>query len=148
MEILPGRLIGKAEVGKVRHTAGQQVLLEGLLRRLIRRDRAVQFQKLREGERVDHKLDIAPAQTGRKLAGQQLGVGAGNVDVAVKRNAQGVDAFLPILHFLDLVEEEINLAVHFGGFCRNLIMQCLRGLQMGIAHIFKIDRDKLRWINA
>ena len=74
MEILPGRLIGKAKVGKVRHTAGQQVLLEGLLRRLIRRDRAVQLQKLREGERIDHKLDIAPAQTGRKLAGQQLGV--------------------------------------------------------------------------
>ena len=101
MEILLGRLVGKAEVGEVRHTAGQQ-----------------------------------------------LRIGTGNVDVAVKGNAQGVDPFLPILHFLNLVKEEINFALHFDSSRRDLIVQSHRGLQMGIAHIFKIDRDKLRRMNA
>ena len=144
MEILLGRLIGKAEVGKVRHTTGQKVFLEGFLHRLIRRNRTVQLQKLCEGEWIDHKLDIASSQVGCKLTGEQFCIGAGNIDVAVKGNAQGVYAFLPILHFLNLIKEEIHFIVHFGGSRRNLIVQSLCGLQMEIAHIFKIDRDKLR----
>src|SRR5699024_11929371 len=67
IEILPGRLIGKAEVGKVRHTTGQKVLLEDPRHRLIRRNRTVQLQKLCEGEWIDHKLDIASSQVGCEL---------------------------------------------------------------------------------
>ena len=60
------------------------------------------------------------------------------IDVAVKGNAQGV-THSPNLSLPDLIKEEIHFIVHFGGSRRNLIVPSLCGLQMGIAHIFKID---------
>ena len=43
-----------------------------------------------KGKGIDHKLNIAAAKIGRKLAGQQLCIGAGDVDVAVQRNTERV----------------------------------------------------------
>jgi len=59
-----------------------------------------------------------------------------------------LDALLPILHFLNLIEEQIDLAVDLSSSPDNLIMQSLRVLQMGICIFSKVNRDELRRTNA
>ena len=72
MKVELGRSILVADIGKVRHTAGYQILLKAFLDRLIRCDGTVQFQKFREGEWVNNKLHKASAEIGGKLAGQKF----------------------------------------------------------------------------
>ena len=148
MKILLGRRIRIAEICEIGHPSGEQVLLETLLDGRIGGDRTVQLHELSEGERIDHKLHIASAQIGRKLTGQQLCIGAGDVDVAIQRNTERVDALLPVLDLLNLIEKEVDLAADLLGAFGDLVVQRLRGLQVGIAHILKVDGDKLRPADA
>src|SRR5699024_5825287 len=126
----------------------QKIFLKTLLDRLIRQDGTIQLHKLRKGKGVDDKLHIASAQIGRQFTGQQLRVGAGDVDVAVQGDAEGVDALLPVLHFLNFIEEQIDLAADLSSPFENLIMESFRSLQMGIPHILKVDGYELRRTNA
>jgi len=84
VKILLGRRIRIAEVCEVGHPSGKQIRLETLLDGRIGCDRAIQLHELPEGERIDHKLHIPTAQIGRKLTGQQLCIGSGDVDITVK----------------------------------------------------------------
>ena len=144
VKILLGRRIRIAEVCEVGHPSGKQIRLETLLDGRIGCDRAIQLHELPKRKRIDHKLHIPTAQISRKLTGQQLCIGSGDVDVAIQRNTERVDALLPVLDLLDLIEKEVDLATDLLGAFGDLIMQRLCGLQVGIAHIFKIDGDKLR----
>ena len=143
MEVQLWRSILVADVGKVRHTARQKVLLKAPLNRLIRCDWTVQFQKFREGERINDELHIASAEIGGELTGQELRVWAGDIDVAVKRYTEGVDTLLPVFYLLDLIKKQIDLTRDIRRSLGNLIMQCLRGLQMSVIQILKVDGDKL-----
>ena len=146
-QILAAGGILVAQVGEIRHTAAEQILLEAPGVRGLRLDGAVQLHELPEGEGVDHELHIPPAQIGGQLAGQQLGVGTGDVDVAVQCHPEGVDAPLPSGNLLDLVEEQIDLAIHLTGLLHHMIVQCLGVQQMPIAHILKIDGNEICRIN-
>lgn len=115
MKILLGRCIRIAEVCEIGHPSGKQILLETLLDGRIGADRAVQLHELSERKRIDHKLHIPTAQISRKLTGQQLRIGTGDVDVAIQRNAEGIDAFLPVLDLLDFIKEQIDLALYCCG---------------------------------
>ena len=84
VKILLGRRIRIAEVCEVGHTSGEQVLLETLLDGRIRRNRTVKLHELSKRKRIDHKLHISSAQISHKLTGQQLCIGAGDVDITVK----------------------------------------------------------------
>ena len=143
MKILLGRSICIAEVCEVGHTTGQEVLLETLPDGRIGSNRTVQFNELPKGKRIDHKLHIPTGQICCKLTGQQLCIRAGYIDVTIKRDTERVDAFLPVFDLLYFVKEQIDLALCFCGSLGDLVMQSLSGLQMGSAHIFKVDRDKL-----
>ena len=147
-QILAAGGILVAQISEIRHTAAEQILLEALGLRGLRLDGAVQLHELPEGEGVDHKLHIPPAQIGSQLAGQQFGVGTGDVNVAVQCHPEGIDAPLPVLHLLDLVKEQIDLAIHLTGLLHHMIVQCLGVQQMPIAHILKIDRNEIRRIDA
>ena len=148
VKILLGRSICVAEVCKVGHTSGKQIFLKTLLNGRIGHDRTVQFHELSKGKRIDHKLHIPSAQIGCKLTRQQLCIGAGDIDVAIQRNAERIDALFPVLDLLNLIKKQIDLAVDLLGAFGDLIMQRLRGLQMGVAHILKVDGDKLCWADA
>ena len=84
MKILLGRRIRIAEVCEVGHPSGKQVLLETLLDGRIGSNQMVQLHELPEGERIDHKLHIPTAQIGRKLTGQQLCIGASDVNITIQ----------------------------------------------------------------
>ena len=136
------------KVCQIRHASIQQVLLEALLDGLAGRAGTVQLQKFREGKGIDHKLHIAARKIGRQFAGKELCVRPRDVNIAIQGDAQGIHAFFPVLHFLDLVKEQVRLALDA---CRPLLdlrMQRFGVLQMGIAHILKIDGDELRRSDA
>ena len=90
-----------------------------------------------------YKLHIPTGQICCKLTGQQLCIRAGYIDVTIKRDTERVDALLPVFDLLYFVKEQVDLALCFCGSLGDLVMQSLSGLQMGTAHIFKVDRDKL-----
>ena len=144
MKILLGWRIRIAEVCKIGHASDKQVLLEALLDGRIGGNRTVQLRELSERKRIDHKLHIPSAQISRKLTGQQFCIGAGDVNIAIQRDAERVDALFPVLDLLNLIKKQIDLAVDLRCSCGNLIVQRLSGLQMGVAHILKVDGDKLR----
>lgn len=62
-----------------------------------------------------------------------------NVDIAVQRHSQRIDALFPALYFLDLVKKQIRFSLDALCPFYDLIMQSRCGLQMGVPHIFKID---------
>ena len=99
----------------------------------------VQFQEFSEGEWVNHKLHIPSANISGQFTGQQFCVGARNVDIAVQRHSQRIDALFPALYFLDLVKKQIRFSLDALCPFYDLIMQSRCGLQMGVPHIFKID---------
>ena len=105
VKILLGRRIRISEICEIGHPSGEQVLLETLLDGRIGGNRTVQLHELPEGERIDHKLHIPTAQISRKLTGQQLCIGSGDVDVAIQRNTERVDALLPVLDLLYFIKE-------------------------------------------
>jgi hypothetical protein len=78
---------------------------------------------------------------GRKFTGQQFRVGAGDIDVAVKFHPKGIDAPFPALHFLNLIEEKISLAVDARYAPCHLVVQDLRRAEPDVAHILKIEYD-------
>ena len=104
-QILSAGSLVIAQIGKIGHTTAEQILLEAPGIRGIRIDSAVQLHELLEGEGIDHELHIPTAQIGGQLTGEQLGVGAGDVDVAVQCHPEGIDALFPVSNLLDLVKE-------------------------------------------
>ena len=110
MQILPARFGRIAEIGKVGHPAQRQVLLKSCRVGCTGFNRSVEFEKFSKREGVNGKFHIAPAQHGRQFAGQQLGVGTGDVNVAVQLNAEGVNGFFPLRNFLNLVKKYKGLA--------------------------------------
>ena len=88
-----------------------------------------------------NEFNVSSAQIGGQLTGQQLRIGAGDIDVAIHFHAEGIDAFFPAVRLLDFVKEQIDLAAHSGSALEDLVMQYLRRTQMAVAHIFKVDRD-------
>ena len=137
-----------AQVGQIWHTACGQILAEALTDIRIRVDRMVQLDKFRKGEWIDYKLHIPSGQIGRQLAGKQFGIGAGDINITVQFYPEGIDAFFPCIHLLYLIKEEIDLAFNFRGSMDDLIVECRRGTEMRITHVFKIDRDKLAAVCA
>ena len=135
MKILLGRRIRISEICKIGHPSGKQILLETLLNGRIGSNRTVKLHELSKRKRIDHKLHIPTAQIGRKLTGQQLCIGAGDVDVAIQRNTERVDALLPVLDLLDFIEKEVDLAANLLGALGDFIVQRLRGLQVRIASL-------------
>lgn len=108
----------------------------------------VQLDKLRKGKRINHKFHISSGQVSRQFAVEQLCVGAGDVDVTVQLYPERVNAFFPGVHFLNLVKKEIDPAFHFRSTADNLIMKFSGSTEMSVAHIFKIDGDKLAAVHA
>ena len=58
-----------------------------------------------------------------------------------------VDTFFPISHLLDFVEEQINLAADFFCSAKDFIMQCNSRTKVCIAHVLKIQGNKLFWLD-
>ena len=56
-------------------------------------DGAVQLHELPEGEGAEYKLHITTVQIGVQLAGEQIGVGTGDINVTVRHHLKGIDAF-------------------------------------------------------
>ena len=90
-------------VGKIGHTAEQEIFLKAGGNGCIRRNRAVQLNKLTEREGVNDKFHIPAAQIAGEFSGQKLGIGAGDVDITVQRNAERVNALFPVRHFLNFI---------------------------------------------
>ena len=53
----------------------------------------------------------------------------------------------PISHLLDFVEEQINLAADFFCSAKDFIMQCNSRTKVCIAHVLKIQGNKLFWLD-
>lgn len=92
------------------HSSGKQVFLERLLDRSAGCDGMVQLQKFRKGEGIDDKFYISSAYISGEFPGQQPGIGACDINIAVQSDAQGIDALFPALDLLDFVKEEVNLS--------------------------------------
>ena len=137
-----------AEVRQIGHTACGQILAETLAGISIRVDGTVQLDKFRKGERIDHKFHIPSGQIGSQLAGKQLGIGTGDINVTVQLHAEGIDTFFPGVHLLYLIKKKIDLALDFRSLVDDLIMECHGSAEMGIAHILKVNGDKLAAVHA
>ena len=148
MQILPAWFGRIAEIGKVGHPAQRQVLLKSCRVGCNGFNCSVEFEKFSKREGVNGKFHIAPAQHGRQFAGQQLGVGAGDVNVAVQLNAEGVDGFFPLRNFLNLIKKQIDFARDGSGPFQHLFVQRLCRAEVRIAHDFKVKRNHLRILNA
>ena len=68
----------------------------------------MEVQKLPEGQRKHLDLHAPSGQVGGVLRGQQIGVGAGHIDVAVEIHPEGIHRILPLVDALDLVKEQIS----------------------------------------
>ena len=68
----------------------------------------VEIKKLPERERQHFNLHAPTREIGGILGGQQVGVGAGNVDVAVQIHPEGIDRIFPGVDALQLVKEEVH----------------------------------------
>ena len=103
---------------------------------------AFEFQIFRKGKRVDGKMDISSGDIGGKFAGKHVGVGSGDINVAVDVDGEGVDDFLPIGNFLYLVEKQIQL---FSRNCftllQNEVVEGIGVLVLAVAERFEIQFD-------
>ena len=68
-----------------------------------------------ERQGIDGNQHIAPAEIGGDLAGHQLGVGSGDIDVHIGTLQQAVHNFLPAFDFLQFIEEQVTAAFSFNG---------------------------------
>ena len=100
--------------------------------------------KLCKGKRVYNKGDIPPGDVGRQLAGQQPGVGAGDVDVRMELHPQGVDCLFPALYLLDLIEEQVELFLAVADLLTYIVVQGMVLAEMLITQVFKIQKDGIR----
>lgn len=133
---------------QVGHPAQRQVLLKSCRVGCTGFNRSVEFEKFSKREGVNGKFHIAPAQHGRQFAGQQLGVGAGDVNVAVQLNAEGVYGFFPLRNFLNLVKKQVNFARNGSCPFQHLFVQRLCRAEVRIAHDLEVKRNHLHILNA
>ena len=104
----------------------------------------VSHLKLCKGKRVYNKGDIPPGNIGSQFAGQQPGVGAGDVDVRMKFYPQGVDCLLPALHLLNLIEEQVELFLAISDFLTYIVMKGVIFAQVLVSQILKVQKDGIR----
>lgn len=137
-----GRLV-IAEVAQIRHTICCQVLAETFPHVGSGENGEVQLHELPKGKGINHKFHIPSGKICHQFAGKQLGVAAGDIDIAVYFHTEGVNALLPGGDFLYFIKEQIHLAFHLGYPSHDFIVQRLGGAEMSIAHIFKVQGDHL-----
>jgi len=68
-----------------------------------------------ERQRPNLDGDVTAGDVGSEFTGEQVGVGAGDVEVGPAFCDQGVDQLLPPVYFLDLIEQDVIAS--FGGKC-------------------------------
>ena len=107
---------------------------------------AVEVQKLPEGQGQHLDLHIPPGEVGGKLRGQQVGIGAGNVDVAVQIHPEGIDRIFPAADALYLVKEQVHPLARDGAV-HDMGVKIPCG-HVGKAHGFKVDLDDLFFQNT
>lgn len=83
---------------------------------------------LGEGQRPDLDGNIAAGNVCGELPRQQVGVGAGEVQVGPAFRDQRVDQFLPVIDLLDLVEQDVD-ATFLGEHLVKVRFECYRGRQ-------------------
>ena len=93
-----------------------------------------EVQIFAERQGIDGDRHIAACQIGGDLAGHELGVGAGHIDVGIRTFQQAVDRLLPAGDFLNLVQQEVtmSLARHGSG---QLVIHLLGGDVLGNIHL-------------
>ena len=87
-------------------------------------------------ERQGHDMEtyIPARQIGGQFRGKQAGIGSGHINIHIPIHHEGIDGFLPLFHFLDLIEQDIDLALH--SFHHIFHMQ-IEGFRIGNIHPFK-----------
>ena len=98
----------------------------------------VSHLKLCKGKRIYNNGDIPPGNVGSQFAGQQPGVGAGDVDVRMELHPQGVDRLLPALHLLNLIEEQVELFLAVSDFLTYIVMKGVIFAQALVSQILKV----------
>ena len=98
----------------------------------------VSHLKLCKGKGVYNKGDIPPGNIGSQFAGQQPGVGAGDVDVCMKLHPQGIDRLLPALYLLNLIEEQVELFLAVSDFLTYIVMKGVILAQVLVSQILKV----------
>ena len=95
---------------------------------------AKEKQVLAERQGVDGDRHIATRQIGGDLAGHELGVGAGHIDVGVRTLQQTVDRPFPAGDLLNLIQQEITVPLTRHGF-HQLVIHLLSGDIFGNVHL-------------
>ena len=81
-------------------------------------------------------------------AGKQLGIGTGDINIAVQFHAKRIDTFFPGFYFLNLIKKEVYLPFDSSCAADDLIMECHGVTETGVAHILKVDGDKLAAVHT
>ena len=85
--------------------------MEIVTERLLADGRGRRFQILVVRERSKGELNITPRNVCRKFTRKQLRVGTRDVDIRVLAHPNRIDDFFPTLNIVNLVKEEISLAL-------------------------------------
>ena len=133
-----GHVLG-GQQGGVRHAPQREIAVEQLgIVRVVRKGGAG-ATILRERERQESELNITAGKQRGKLAREQIGVRAGDVDVAVFASVQRVDCSLKALDALGLVDKHVAARGADAG--DDVIVELLRRGGGGKAQALKINRD-------
>ena len=101
----------------------------------------MEVQKLTEGQRQHFDLHIASGQIRGQFGGQQVGVGAGHINVAIQIHAEGIHGILPVPNLLHLVQKQVKPL--FLGYTLHHILIKLLAVHIGKLHGLKVHREDL-----
>ena len=129
-------LIGVLRVIFTQRYYGEATKADIFLQQLLSGQRTVSFevQILAERQGVDGDRHIASRQIGGDLAGHELGVGAGHIDVGVRTLQQTVDRPFPAGDLLYLIQQEVTVPLVRHGH-HQLVIHLLGGNALGNVHL-------------
>ena len=101
----------------------------------------MEVQKLTEGQRQHLDLHIAPGQICGQFGGQQVGVGAGHINVAIQIHAEGIHGILPVPNLLHLVQKKVE-SLTLGDSFHHILIKPL-AVHVCKLHGLKVHREDL-----
>ena len=126
--------IGKARL-QIAAVCGAQAVPAARKRRIFRK-----------GERQHINGDVAPRKMRRQLAGQHVGVRAGQVEIQIFAQKEAVDHRRKIPDILNFIQKDIRPFVSRAR--QNISVQLHRVAQLDVGEVLQIDGDDLRIGNA